>query len=114
MPKLSLQDLETLRNQASNKKSSIAVGMSACGLAAGAEDIFQTLTEEVKKRDLAVEVTKSGCAGMCYAEPMVEIKMEGLPTVIYGKVNREDALEIVERHIMGKSLLNDHIFEVRG
>ncbi len=88
--------------------------MSACGLAAGAEEIFQTLTEEVKKRNLAVEVTKSGCAGMCYAEPMIEIKMEGLPTVIYGKVNKEFALEIVERHIMGKTLLNDHIFEVRG
>jgi (2Fe-2S) ferredoxin len=88
--------------------------MSACGLAAGAEEVFQTLTEEVKKRNLPVEITKSGCAGMCYAEPMVEIKMEGLPTVIYGKVNSEVALEIVERHIMSKTLLNDHIFEVRG
>jgi len=88
--------------------------MSACGLAAGAEELFETLTEEVKKRNLPVEVTKSGCTGMCYAEPIVEVKMEGLPTVIYGKVNREIALEIVERHIMGKAFLNDHIFEVRG
>jgi NADP-reducing hydrogenase subunit HndB len=88
--------------------------MSACGLAAGAEEVFQALVEEVKKRNLPVEVTKSGCAGMCYAEPMVEVKMEGLPTVTYGKVNREIALEILERHIMGKTLLDDHIFEGRG
>ena len=114
MPKLNLQGLELIRKQTPNNKSSIAVGMSACGLAAGAQEVFEVLKEEVKKRNLAVEVTKSGCAGMCYAEPMVEIKMEGLPTVIYGKVNNEVALEIVERHIMGQTLLNDHIFEVRG
>lgn len=113
MPKLNLQDLETLRKQPP-KTSFVSVGMSACGLAAGAEEVFQALVEEVKKRNLPVEVTKSGCAGMCYAEPMVEVKMEGLPTVTYGKVNREIALEILETHIIRKTLLNDHIFEGRG
>ncbi len=114
MPKLSQQDLEVLRGQQADKKSSIAVGMSACGLAAGAEEVYQTFIEEVKKRNLPVEVAKSGCAGMCYAEPMVEVRVEGLPPVTYGRVTKEIAREILERHVMGKTLLNDYIFEGRG
>jgi NADP-reducing hydrogenase subunit HndB len=114
VPKLSSQDLENLRRQPTKEKSSIAIGMSACGLAAGAEEVYLALVEEIKKRNLSMEVTKSGCAGMCYAEPMVEVKVEGLPTVTYGRVTKEIALRILERHVIGKILLNDYIFEGRG
>jgi (2Fe-2S) ferredoxin len=112
--KLSSRDLETLRRQPLREKSSIAVGMSACGLAAGAEEVYQALVEEVQKRNLPVEVTKSGCAGMCYAEPVVEVKVEGLPTVTYGRVTREIAIRILEKHVIGRMLINDYIFEARG
>jgi NADP-reducing hydrogenase subunit HndB len=111
--KLSRKDLEASRHQPPNGKSSISIGMSACGLAAGAEDVYRVLVDEVKKRNLPVEVKKSGCIGMCYAEPIVEVKVEGLPTVSYGRVTREIALRILERHVMGKTLLNDYIFEAR-
>ena len=113
MPKLSPEDLETMQRPLPEGKASISVGMSACGLAAGAEGVYRTLVEEVRKRNLPVEVNKSGCAGMCYAEPTVEVKVAGLPTVIYGRVTKEIALRIIERHIMGKTLLNDYIFESR-
>jgi NADP-reducing hydrogenase subunit HndB len=96
-----------------SKKFTISIGMSACGLAAGAEDVYRTLVEEVKRRNLPVEVKKSGCMGMCYAEPIVEVNVEGLPTVTYGKVNRDIALRILERHVIGKTLINDYIFEPR-
>jgi NADP-reducing hydrogenase subunit HndB len=113
LSRLSKKDLETIRRQPLNQKSAISVGMSACGLAAGAEEVYKTLVEEVKKRRLQIEINKSGCMGMCYAEPIVEVKVEGLPTVTYGKVNRELALRILERHVIGKILLNDYIFEAR-
>jgi (2Fe-2S) ferredoxin len=113
MPKLSKRDLETLQRSHQTETDSISVGMSACGLAAGAEEVYRTLMEEVRKRNLPVEVTKSGCAGMCYAEPVVEVKVRGLPPVTYGRVTREIALRIIERHIIGKTLLNDYIFEGR-
>jgi NADP-reducing hydrogenase subunit HndB len=111
--KLSHKDLETIRGQHTKEKSSISIGMSACGLAAGAEEVYKTLVEEVKKRHLSVEINKSGCMGMCYAEPLVEVKVEGLPTVTYGRVTPEVALRIIERHVIGKMLLNDYIFEAR-
>jgi NADP-reducing hydrogenase subunit HndB len=110
--KLDPGTLEALREQPSRKKSYISVGMSACGLAAGAEEIFNVLVEEVKKRALPIEVNKCGCIGMCYAEPLVEVKVEGLPTVTYGKVNRDTALKILEKHVAAKMLLNDNIYLV--
>ena len=113
MAKINRDDIEAIRQKPVPKKSSISVGMSACGLAAGAEEVYKTFSEEIKKRNLPVEVYKSGCAGMCYAEPIVEVKVEGLPNIIYGKVNRELAMMILEKHVMEKTLLNDCIFEAR-
>jgi (2Fe-2S) ferredoxin len=95
------------------EKSSISIGMSACGLAAGAEEVYKTLVEEVKKRDLAVDINRCGCIGMCYAEPLVEVKVKEMPTVTYGKVTPEIAVKILEKHVAGKMLLNDLIYGMR-
>lgn len=112
MPKLDRKSLENIRKKPVQDKSYISVGLSACGIAAGAEDVFNLLVEEVKKRNLPIEVNKCGCIGMCYAEPLVEVKVEGMPTVTYGKVSRDTALKILEKHVAGKMLLNDSIFSV--
>jgi (2Fe-2S) ferredoxin len=90
----------------------IKVGMSSCGIAAGAEDLFNFFVAEVKKRNLQVEIKKCGCAGACYAEPLVEVNVEGLPLVTYGLVNKDVAIKILEEHVILKKLVNDCIFEV--
>ena len=113
MAKLNKKGLEVIRRQPVKEKSTILIGMSACGLAAGAEDVYRTLVEEIEKRHLPIEVNKSGCAGMCYAEPLVEVKVEGMPSVTYGRVTPELALRILERHVMDRKLINDYIFEAR-
>jgi NADP-reducing hydrogenase subunit HndB len=112
MPKLDRKSLDAIRKRPVQDKSYISVGLSACGIAAGAEDVYNLLVEEVKKRNLPIEVNKCGCIGMCYAEPLVEVKVEGMPTVTYGKVSRDTALKILEKHVAGKMLLNDSIFSV--
>jgi NADP-reducing hydrogenase subunit HndB len=89
----------------------VKVGMSSCGIAAGAQEVFAVLQEEIKKRNLPVDVKRCGCLGMCYAEPLVEVNVQGVPRVTYGKVTREVAAEIAEKHLAAKTLVNDHIFE---
>jgi (2Fe-2S) ferredoxin len=91
----------------------IKVGMSTCGLAAGAEETYRTFSEEVKKHNLKVKVEKCGCLGMCYAEPLAEVKTEGLPAVTYGRVDKNVAIEIIEKHFIEKTLVNDHIFDFK-
>jgi (2Fe-2S) ferredoxin len=112
MAKLTPKDLDKINQDAKTANALIRVGMSTCGIAAGADVVFATLTEEAKKRNAAVEIKKCGCLGMCYAEPLVEVKVEGLPSVIYGKVNKEIAMKIIEKHVCNKMLVNDAIFEL--
>jgi len=112
MDKLTPEALDKLSQSAINKsKNWIKVGMSSCGIAAGAEEVFNFFVEEVKKRNLQIEIKKCGCAGACYAEPLVEVSIEGLPSVIYGAVNKDVATKILEKHVISKMLVNDCIFE---
>lgn len=114
MPQLNRGTLEAFKTAGSSlQEEYIKVGMSTCGLAAGADAIYRTFLEETKMRHMSILIQKCGCAGMCYAEPMVEVKVKGLPTVTYGKVTRDIAIRIVEKHVIEKLLLNECIYDSR-
>ena len=113
MEKLTPEKLEKLHQQGKSKSRDwIKVGMSSCGIAAGALDVYATFVEEAQKRNITLDVKKCGCLGMCYAEPLVEVSVEGAPTVVYGRVNKEVAIKILEKHVVGKMLVNDYIFDL--
>jgi len=115
MPKLTKEQLDNLMKSSQKKKNQwIKVGMSTCGIAAGADKALKVLKEEVKKRGLDVAVEQCGCAGKCFAEPLVEVAIEGMPQVTYGKVDEETAHAIIDKHVCGKRLINDHIFNVKA
>jgi len=113
--RLTKNKLDEIRAKARKKKGDwIKVGMSTCGIAAGADEVFRVLKEETSKRNLGLRVEQCGCAGMCYAEPLVEVCVQGMPHVVYGGVDQNTAMEIIEKHILGKKLLNDRIYQVKG
>jgi (2Fe-2S) ferredoxin len=107
-----LANIKQARN-AKKKMNWMRVGYSTCGIAAGAETVFGVLREEIQKRNLDCEVKKCGCIGMCYAEPLVEVNVDGVPRVFYGKVDKDTAVKIVDKHVSGKMLLNDRIYDVK-
>ena len=92
-----------------NKKGWVKVGMSTCGIAAGAESVYEVLIKEVQRRELDIEIKKTGCLGACYVEPLVEVCVEGVPCVVYGNVDEKAALGIVDKHICAKRVMNDHV-----
>ena len=109
------KDLNQIKRDALKDKGDwIKVGMSTCGNAAGAEEVYHTLLEEKTKRNLDIKIQKCGCAGMCFAEPLVEVSVKGVPCVVYGKVDIPTAMKIIDKHVVGKFLLNDHVFEIKG
>ena len=88
------------------------VGMGTCGIAAGAKESLSAFLDEVQKSGLTnVVVRQTGCMGLCHSEPTVEVIVPGMPAIVYGKVDQEVARRIVRKHIMGKLLINDHIFD---
>jgi (2Fe-2S) ferredoxin len=114
MSKFNKDSLNAIRNEGeTNQADYISVGMSACGIAAGALEVYNVFSEQMKSRNVTISLRKCGCAGMCYAEPLVEVRKLGLPTVTYGKVTPEIAMRILEKHVMNNMLVNDSIVNIR-
>lgn len=121
MAKITLDQLRKLRDDKRsamemrdtlNKNTQIIIGMGTSGIAAGAKDVLAAFAKELEKRGLTnVSLRQAGSIGLDHAEPVVEVRMEGMPDTIYGKVNAEIAARIVEKHIIGKELVNEHVFD---
>lgn len=113
MGKMTKGDLDKLESPKLDRESNyIKVGLSSCGIAAGAQTVFDVFASEVKKRNLTVRVGRCGCSGSCFAEPLVEVSMPGMPPVVYGKVTGEIATRIIEEHILQGRLVNDYIVDM--
>ncbi|MBF0386721.1 MAG: (2Fe-2S) ferredoxin domain-containing protein [Candidatus Omnitrophica bacterium] len=107
------EDLDRIKEEAARapRQNSIRVGYSTCGVAAGADVVYSALCDEAKARGIDVAVMKCGCLGLCSAEPLVEVDVDGAPHVYYGKVTRDVALKIIDEHVCQKKLVDNHIFE---
>ncbi len=79
----------------------VAVGMSSCGIAAGARVVFDTLQKDVAARALPYAVVATGCIGACHAEPLVEIRQADGTKLLYGNVDEAKAHAIVEGLLAG-------------
>ncbi len=77
----------------------VLVGDGTCGRASGSAEVIDAVREELKKLDLEADIVRVGCLGLCYAEPLVEIRTPGGPSVLYGGVNAARARELVRSHI---------------
>ena len=121
MAKLTLEDLRRMRGEkqkamemrdTSNKDVQVIVGMGTCGIAAGAKDTFTALVNAINDKGLTnVLIRQTGCMGLCHSEPTVEVVVPGMPTVIYGNVDAATAKDVVEKHIIGRQLIDDKILD---
>lgn len=51
----------------------IVVGQGSCGIAAGAEKVYNSIRNFIDKGEINAELTIAGCIGMCYLEPIVDV-----------------------------------------
>ena len=110
MAKLTIDDLDKIREQARGKRqlreggpvrAKITVHMGTCGIAAGARSIMEAFMEEIRDKNVEdVQLTNSGCAGLCSREPMATVEYAGKPPVKYVDLTPEKAKEIFSTHIM--------------
>ena len=121
MVKMTLEELRNLRDSkkkemtqrdSSDKSAQIIIGMGTCGIAAGAKEAFDAFLDELSSHEIKdTKITQTGCMGLCFSEPTVEVDVPGMPRVIYGNVDDKVARRIVREHIIEKSLVSDHIFD---
>lgn len=86
----------------------IRVGLGSCGIAAGGNKVLSALKDELKNNKLDIVVESTGCIGMCYLEPIVDIMEDGKITT-YGRVTPEIIKEIVESHLINKNPVEKYI-----
>ena len=71
----------------------ILVGEGSCGIAAGAEKVYSALQKALAGTAHTLGVT--GCIGMCYLEPIVDVYPDGGEVIRLVRVKPEDAEKIL-------------------
>ncbi len=98
--------------RASAAGTTVLVGMGTCGIAAGAATVFETLQNAIAAKGLKhVALVPTGCLGLCYSEPTVEVKAADGTTTVYGNVDAAFAERIVTKHLAGGKPLTERVHE---
>ena len=89
-------------------KATVTVGLGSCGIAAGANKTYEKIRALKEMENLEFELKKTSCIGMCYREPLVEIRDE-TGTYLYGDMDENRAVEVIEKHINQHDPIRDYI-----
>ena len=82
----------------------IKVGLGSCGIAAGAQKVYDFLLEKLKTTPNLFVLDKTSCIGACYVEPLVQVNDE-----IYGEVTPEKMVRILDSYLQNTGLLKEYI-----
>ncbi len=77
----------------------IRVGLGSCGIAAGGNKVLAELKKQLKDKGLDISVESTGCIGVCYFEPLLDVIEEDM-VYTYGRITPEMVGEIVEDHLI--------------
>lgn len=117
----SFEELKALReklkdelvNRDDKYTARIEVAMATCGITAGAREVLNTILEEIKIRDLKnIQVSQTGCPGLCYYEPLVTIIKPHNPHYVYGKVTSERVKQIITQHIINDQPIKEWLINL--
>jgi NADH:ubiquinone oxidoreductase subunit F (NADH-binding)/(2Fe-2S) ferredoxin/NAD-dependent dihydropyrimidine dehydrogenase PreA subunit len=85
----------------------VVVGMNTCGIASGARETLQSFRDGMKRRGISGKVFQTGCIGMCFEEPLVDIIQPGRPRVTYRHVDADKVERILEEHVEAGGLVGE-------
>jgi NADH:ubiquinone oxidoreductase subunit F (NADH-binding)/NAD-dependent dihydropyrimidine dehydrogenase PreA subunit/(2Fe-2S) ferredoxin len=82
----------------SDEHPRVLVGAGTCGRAAGAEELLEELERCLPGVAPDAQVAEVGCLGLCYAEPLVELRGPEMPRVLYAEVTAEELPSLLEAY----------------
>jgi NADH-quinone oxidoreductase subunit F len=77
----------------------ILVGLGTCGMAAGAAATYAAFLARTGTRGDSWKVGKTGCVGMCYREPLVEVRDDDGTRWQYGQMTPDRVDRLLEEHV---------------
>ena len=107
-------NFEELKNQADEKWNQlndsptpvIRVGTAMCGHASGAFRVIQALKTLLAEKKIDAIIEEVGCIGLCYAEPLIDIKKQGKSRLFFNNVSVNNIEEIVEEYLVNNKIKN--------
>src|SRR5690554_1257496 len=78
--------------------------MASCGLAAGADAVYEALKKSKAVTEGKIELKKTGCIGYCAMEPLVEFIEDDKRFTLYGGVEPEKVNDIIDSFLTNKEL----------
>ena len=111
MEKMKRGDLKKFReNYKSDFRGEIVISMGTCGIAAGGDRIYELFEKELREKGLDdIKLKKTGCLGMCFCEPNLVVKLDGMVDVLYGNVDENVASQIINEHLAKKRIVNNYV-----
>ncbi|MCU0639030.1 MAG: NADH-quinone oxidoreductase subunit NuoF [Candidatus Krumholzibacteria bacterium] len=92
----------------------VIIGMGTCGMSAGAQQVYDRMQEILSENPGTFALSRTGCIGMCYREPLLEVR-EGDRRTIYGQVTPETAAGIFDSHVVkGKVFDGNVVYSLDG
>ena len=85
----------------------VLVGAGTCGRAAGASPVTEAIRAWAVASGTELSVHEVGCIGLCYAEPLVELRGPGLPSVLFGALTPEAMPDLLRDYFEQKKLRAD-------
>jgi NADH-quinone oxidoreductase subunit F len=110
-----LDDLTKIKNQTRTfdqvpeGQVHVVVGMNTCGMACGAQETMTAFKETLAHPDFHGKVFQTGCIGMCFHEPLVDIILPGQPRITYRGLTCDGVSRVVENHIMGGEIVKNWV-----
>ncbi|HUU41370.1 MAG TPA: SLBB domain-containing protein, partial [Desulfatiglandales bacterium] len=94
-----LDDLEIIKKEGTRliypERIKIAVGMATCGLATGAQEVYDEIENSIRENKLDAILTKTGCLGFCQKEPLVDVFTPGFPRLTYCEMTSDKARKLI-------------------
>ncbi len=92
----------------------IKVGLGTCGVSAGGEKTYEAIKREIVEQSIQVILKETGCCGMCYREPLVEVIDEENHSFLYGDVTPDRVARIMSEHVVGNAPVAEWIIKGSG
>ena len=92
----------------------VRVGTAMCGQAAGARDTLAAVESELDARAIDANLDEVGCLGLCFAEPLVDIKIPGGSRLFFSSVTPEVVPDIVDSYVAGRRVPDSNVLGYLG
>ncbi len=89
----------------------VVVGQGSCGIATGAKKTADEFVRLIGENKLDITVDTTGCVGICYLEPIVDIYDDEQNMVRYVQVQPDKVEEIVKEHLINKTAVEKYTIE---